>query len=149
MVEDHPKSSPRIRCVSSPKLAHFLEREPRSDCTTDFDLNRIFRELFRRAIDFLPSDAGTIYLDDPLDTAAGANRGSLVVIATRDELTDLSNDRHLHSSLLRIVDPVFSEGTECAIIFIDLERFKEVNELGRNRTIPPWELSRPLTAGFE
>ena len=82
MVEEHARSSPRIRCVSSAKLAHFLKREPRSDSATNFDLNRIFRELLRRATDFLPSDAGTIYLDDPLDTADGANRGSLVVIAS-------------------------------------------------------------------
>ena len=243
MVGDHAKSPPRIRCVSSAKLAHFLKREPRSDSATDFDLNRIFRELLRRAIDFLPSDAGTIYLDDPLNTTDGAIRGSLVVIASfgpktedlieerfdthmgiigevyrtglpyscsdpladpifrsgpglrigfainsvvcaplevdgrtigviellnhsggqgysdadlallgvfartislsivnaidaqrskeiakRDELTDLFNDRHLHSSLLQIVDRALSDCTECAIIFIDLDRFKEVND---------------------
>jgi diguanylate cyclase (GGDEF)-like protein len=243
MVEDHDGSSPRIRCVSSAKLAHFLKREPRSDSATDLDLNRIFRELLRRAIDFLPSDAGTIYLDDPLDTTDDANRGSLVVIASfgpktenlveerfdthkgiigevyrtglpyscidpladpifrsgpgmrigfsiksvvcaplevegrtigvielinhsggqgysdadlallgifartislsivnaidaqrskeiakRDELTELYNDRHLHSSLLQIVDRAVSEGTECAIIFLDLDHFKDVND---------------------
>lgn len=82
MVEDHARSSPRIGCVSSAMLAHFLKREPRSDSTTGFDLNRIFRELLRRAIDFLPSDAGAIYPDDPLDTADGAKRRSLVVIAS-------------------------------------------------------------------
>ena len=243
MVEDRARSSPRIRCVSSAKLAHYLKREPRSDSTTDFDLNRIFRELLRRAIDFLPSDAGAIYLDDPLDTADGAKRRSLVVIASfgpkgkdlieerfdahkgiigevyrtglpysssdpfadpifrsgpglrigfsinsvvcaplevdgrtigviellnhsggqgysdadlallgvfartislsivnaidaqrskeiakRDELTNLYNDRHLHSSLLQIVDRALFECTEIAIIFIDLDRFKEVND---------------------
>jgi diguanylate cyclase (GGDEF)-like protein len=243
MVEDHVKSSPRIRCVSSAKLAHFLKREPRSDSATDFDLNRIFRELLRRAIDFLPSDAGAIYLDDPLDTTDGAKQRSLVVIASfgpkgkdlieerfdthngiigevyrtglpysssdpfadpifrsgpglrigysinsvvcaplevdgrtigviellnhsggqgyseadiallgvfartislsivnaidaqrskeiakRDELTELYTDRYLHSRLSQIVDRAISECTECAIIFIDLDRFKEVND---------------------
>ncbi len=244
MVDDRADSSPRIRCVSSAKLAHFLKREPRSDSATDLDLNRIFRELLRRAIDFLPSDAGTIYLDDPLDTTDDANRGSLVVIASfgpkteglveerfdthkgiigevyctglpyscidpladpdfpqrtgdadrfldqirgvctargrgshdrrhrthqpqragqgysdadlallgifartislsivnaidaqrskeiakRDELTELYNDRHLHSSLLQIVDRAVSDGTECAIIFLDLDHLKDVND---------------------
>ena len=243
MVEDHARSSPRIRCVNSAKLAHFLKREPRSDSATDFDLNRIFRELLRRAIDFLPSDAGAIYLDDPLDTADGAKKRSLVVIASfgpkgkdlieerfdthngiigevyrtglpysssdpfadpifrsgpglrigysinsvvcaplevdgrtigviellnhsggqgyseadiallgvfartislsivnaidaqrskeiakRDELTELYTDRYLHSRLSQIVDRAISECTECAIIFIDLDRFKEVND---------------------
>ena len=243
MVEDHAAPSQRIRCVSSAKLAHFLKREPRLASTTDLDLNRIFRELLKRANDFLPSDAGTIYLDDPLAKTDDANRGSLVVIASfgpkgedlveerfdthkgiigevyrtglpyscsdpladpifrsgpglrigfsiesvvcaplevegctigviellnhsgehgysdadlallgifartislsivnaidaqrsreiakRDELTELYNDRHLHSSLLKIVDRAVSEGTECGIIFLDLDHFKEVND---------------------
>jgi len=243
MVEDHAATSQRIRCVSSAKLAHFLKREPRLASVTDLDLNRIFRELLKRAIDFLPSDAGTIYLDDPLEKAEDANRRSLVVIASfgpkgedlveerfdthkgiigevyrtglpyscsdpladpifrsgpglrigfsiksvvcaplevegrtigviellnhsggqgysdadlallgifartislsivnaieaqrskeiakRDELTELYNDRHLHSSLLQIIDRAISEGTECGIIFLDLDHFKEVND---------------------
>ena len=82
MVEDHAATSERIRCVSSAKLAHFLKREPRLDSVTDLDLNRIFRELLKRANDFLPSDAGTIYLDDPLEKTEDANRRSLVVIAS-------------------------------------------------------------------
>ncbi|MBD3873041.1 MAG: GAF domain-containing protein, partial [Acidobacteria bacterium] len=236
MVEDHAATSERIRCVSSAKLAHFLKREPRLDSVTDLDLNRIFRELLKRANDFLPSDAGTIYLDDPLEKTEDANRRSLVVIASfgpkgedlveerfdthkgiigevyrsglpyscsdpledpifrsgpglrigfsiesvvcaplevegrtigviellnhsggqgysdadlallgifartislsivnaieaqrskeiakRDELTELYNDRHLHSSLLQFIDRAVSEGTECGIIFLDLD----------------------------
>jgi diguanylate cyclase (GGDEF)-like protein len=243
MVEDHAATLQRIGCVSSAKLAHFLKREPRQASATDLDLNRIFRELLKRANDFLPSDAGTIYLDDPLEKTEDANRRSLVVIASfgpkgedlveerfdthkgiigevyrtglpyscsdpladpifrsgpglrigfsiesvvcaplevegrtigviellnhsggqgyadadlallgifartislsivnaieaqrskeiakRDELTELYNDRHLHSSLLQIIDRAISEGTECGIIFLDLDHFKEVND---------------------
>jgi diguanylate cyclase (GGDEF)-like protein len=232
-----------VRCVSSAKLAHFLKREQRSSTVADLDLNRIFRELLHRANDFLPSEAGTIYLDDPLDTDDKGNRLSLVVIAgfgpksddlmeerfssrkgiigevyrtgrpysssepladpifrsgpglrigfnidsvvgapieaegrtigvielinhssgsgyseadlsllgifaqtislsvvnaidaqrakeiaKRDELTELYNDRYLHGSLSKIIDDSVANGSECGIIFLDLDHFKEVND---------------------
>ena len=243
MVEDTSSSSPGVRCISSAKLAHFLKREQRSSTVADLDLNRIFRELLHRANDFLPSEAGTIYLDDPLDTDEDDNRLSLVVIAgfgpksddlmeerfssgkgiigevyrtgrpysctepfadpifrsgpglrigfnidsvvgaplevegrtigvielinhssgegysdadlallgifaqtislsvvnaidaqrskeiaKHDELTELYNDRYLHGSLSRIIDDAVANGSECGVIFLDLDHFKEVND---------------------
>ena len=243
MVVDTSSTSPSVRCISSAKLAHFLKREQRSSTVADLDLNRIFRELLHRANDFLPSEAGTIYLDDPLDTDEDDNRLSLVVIAgfgpksddlmeerfssgkgiigevyrtgspyscsdpladpifrsgpglrigfkidsvvgaplevegrtigvielinhssgtgysdadlallgifaqtislsvvnaidaqrareiaKRDELTELYNDRYLHGSLSRIIDDAVASGSECGIIFLDLDHFKEVND---------------------
>ena len=243
MVVDTSSTPPGVRCISSAKLAHFLKREHRSSTVADLDLNRIFRELLQRANDFLPSEAGTIYLDDPLDTDEDDNRLSLVVIAgfgpksddlmeerfssdkgiigevyrtgspyscsrpladpifrsgpglrigfnidsvvgaplevegrtigvielinhssgtgysdadlallgifaqtislsvvnaidaqrareiaKRDELTELFNDRYLHGSLSRIIDDAVASGSECGIIFLDLDHFKEVND---------------------
>jgi len=219
MVVDTSSTPPSVRCISSAKLAHFLKREQRSSTVADLDLNRIFRELLHRANDFLPSEAGTIYLDDPLDTDEDDNRLSLVVIAgfgpksddlmeerfstgtgiigevyrtgspysvvgaplevegltigvielinhssgtgysdadlallgifaqtislsvvnaidaqrakeiaKRDELTELYNDRYLHGSLSRIIDEAVASGSECGIIFLDLDHFKEVND---------------------
>ena len=232
-----------VQCVSSAKLAHFLKREQRSSTVADLDLNRIFRSLLQRANDFLPSEAGTIYLDDPLDVDENRNRLSLVVIAgfgpksddlmeerfstgkgiigevyrtgkpyscsepladpifrsgpglrigfkidsvvgaplevegrtigvielinhssgkgysgadlsllgifaqtislsvvnaidaqrakeiaKRDELTELYNDRYLHGSLSKMIDDAVDNGSECGIIFLDLDHFKEVND---------------------
>ena len=209
----------------------------------DLDLNRIFRELLHRANDFLPSEAGTIYFDDPLDVDETGKRLSLVVIAgfgpksedlmeerfstekgiigevyrtgspyscsepladpifrsgpglrigfnihsvvgaplevegrtigvielinhssgegyseadlallgifaqtislsvvnaidaqrakeiaKRDELTELYNDRYLHGSLSKIIDDAVANGSECGVIFLDLDHFKEVND---------------------
>ena len=243
MVVDTSPTSPGVRCISSAKLAHFLKREHRSSTVADLDLNRIFRELLHRANDFLPSEAGTIYLDDPLDTDEDNNRLSLVVIAgfgpksedlmeerfssskgiigevyrtgspyscsepladpifrsgpglrigfnidsvvgaplevegrtigvielinhssgkgyseadlsllgifaqtislsvvnaidaqrakeiaKRDELTQLYNDRYLHGSLSKIIDEAVTNGSECGVIFLDLDHFKEVND---------------------
>ena len=243
MVVVPSPTPPGVRCISSAKLAHFLKREHRSSTVADLDLNRIFRELLHRANDFLPSEAGTIYLDDPLDIDEDGNRLSFVVIAgfgpksddlmeerfstgkgiigevyrtgkpyscsepladpifrsgpglrigfnidsvvgaplevdgrtigvielinhssgegysdadldllgifaqtislsvvnaidaqrakeiaKRDELTELYNDRYLHDSLSKIIDDAVGNGSECGIIFLDLDHFKEVND---------------------
>ena len=243
MVVDTSPTPLRVRCISSAKLAHFLKREHRSSTVADLDLNRIFRELLHRANDFLPSEAGTIYVDDPLDVDEDGNRLSLVVIAgfgpksedlmeeqfstgkgiigevyrtgkpyscsepladpifrsgpglrigfkidsvvgaplgvegrtigvielinhssgegysdadlallgifaqtislsvvnaidaqrakeiaKRDELTQLYNDRYLHGSLAKIIDEAVASGSECGVIFLDLDHFKEVND---------------------
>lgn len=243
MVDGDRDSSTPVHCISSAKLAHFLKREPRSAAATDLDLNQIFRELLERANEFLPSEAGTIYLDDPLIRAEDEIEGSLVVIAgfgpkadgvieerfnthsgiigevyrvgepysttdpfndpifrsgpglrigftiesvvcapltvegrtigviellnhsggvgysaadldllglfaqtislalanaidaqrskeiaKLDELTGLYNDRFLHNSLSRIIDRAIAENTECGIIFLDLDHFKQVND---------------------
>jgi diguanylate cyclase (GGDEF)-like protein len=232
-----------VRCISSAKLAHFLKREPRSSTVADLDLDSIFRELLQRANDFLPSEAGTIYLDDPLDVDEDGKTLSLVVIAgfgpksedlmeerfsvdrgiigevhrtgkpysssepladpifrsgpglrigfeinsvvsaplraddrtigviellnhssgegytaadlgllgifaqtislavvnaidaqrakeiaKRDELTALYNDRYLHGRLSKIIHDAVEKNTECGIIFLDLDHFKEVND---------------------
>ena len=81
MVEDYRSTPTSVQCMSSAKLAHFLKREPRSASATDLDLNQIFRELLERANEFLPSEAGTIYLDDPLILEDDEVDPSLVVIA--------------------------------------------------------------------
>jgi diguanylate cyclase (GGDEF)-like protein len=243
MVVDTSPTPLRVRCISSAKLAHFLKREHRSSTVADLDLNRIFRELLHRANDFLPSEAGTIYVDDPLDVDEDGQSLSLVVIAgfgpksedlmeerfstgngiigevyrtgkpyscsepledpifrsgpglrigfkidsvvgaplgvegrtigvielinhssgkgysdadlvllgifaqtislsvvnaidaqrakeiaKRDELTQLYNDRYLHGSLSKIIDEAVASGSECGIIFLDLDHFKEVND---------------------
>ena len=243
MVVDPSSTSPGVRCISSAKLAHFLKREQRSSMVADLDLNRSGRELRHRANDFLPSEAGTIYLDDPLDVDETGKCLSLVVIAgfgpksedlmeerfstekgiigevyrtgspyscsepladpifrsgpglrigfnihsvvgaplevegrtigvielinhssgegyseadlallgifaqtislsvvnsidaqrakeiaKRDELTELYNDRYLHGSLSKIIDDAGANGSECGVIFLDLDHFKEVND---------------------
>ena len=49
-------------------------------------------------------------------------------LAKRDNLTDLYNDRYLHLSLSREIDVVQEEGTDLAILFLDLDFFKRVND---------------------
>ena len=133
MVVDSSPPSPGVRCISSAKLAHFLKREHRSSTVADLDLDRIFRELLQRANDFLPSQAGTIYLDDPLDVDESGKRLSLVVIAgfgpKSDDLMEerFSSDKGIigevyrtakpYSSSEPLSDPIFRSGPGLRIGF--------------------------------
>ena len=49
-------------------------------------------------------------------------------IARRDELTELYNDRYLHRRLSKIIHEAVANNTECGIIFLDLDHFKQVND---------------------
>jgi diguanylate cyclase (GGDEF)-like protein len=72
----------RIHCIENPELSHFLKRERRgSSSTDDIDLSAIFRDILERANDFLPSEAGSIFLADPVMEKDDPAAGELVVIA--------------------------------------------------------------------
>jgi diguanylate cyclase (GGDEF)-like protein len=49
-------------------------------------------------------------------------------IAKRDELTTLYNDRYLHGRLSKMIAEAVENNTECGVIFLDLDHFKEVND---------------------
>jgi diguanylate cyclase (GGDEF)-like protein len=69
-----------MHCISNPELIHFVKRERRSAAATyDLDLSAIFRGILDRANDFLPSEAGSIFLVDPVLEQEGTPE--LVVIA--------------------------------------------------------------------
>jgi diguanylate cyclase (GGDEF)-like protein len=49
-------------------------------------------------------------------------------IAKRDNLTGLYNDRFLHIALSASIDRSLSSGTDLAVLFLDLDYFKRVND---------------------
>jgi len=49
-------------------------------------------------------------------------------IAKRDNLTGLFNDRYLHIALMRAVGVAQERGTDLAVLFLDLDFFKRVND---------------------
>jgi diguanylate cyclase (GGDEF)-like protein len=49
-------------------------------------------------------------------------------IAKRDNLTGLFNDRYLHIALMRAVGEAKRLGTDLAVLFLDLDFFKRVND---------------------
>jgi diguanylate cyclase (GGDEF)-like protein len=66
------------------------------------------------------------YTSFALQNALDARRAN--ELARRDDLTGLYNDRFLHQRLVDIVADADETGRECAVIFLDLDGFKGVND---------------------
>lgn len=66
------------------------------------------------------------YTSSALQNALDAKRAR--ELAKRDDLTGLSNDRWLHVRLAEILEESEAGRTECALIFLDLDGFKAVND---------------------
>jgi diguanylate cyclase (GGDEF)-like protein len=77
-----------LHCVTNPELGHFLKRKPRGAARPyDLDLRAVFSDILTRANDFVPSEAGSIFIDDPVGEAEGATAEELVVIACFGEIS--------------------------------------------------------------
>lgn len=64
-------------------LEHFLERHKASfSLSTEIDLDVVLREILRKSNEFVPSQSGSILLDDPFRKVASRDENDLVFIAT-------------------------------------------------------------------
>ncbi|HET7231372.1 MAG TPA: sensor domain-containing diguanylate cyclase [Longimicrobium sp.] len=66
------------------------------------------------------------YTSSTLQNALDAKRAA--ELARRDDLTGLSNDRWLHHRLVEMIAEANAAGEPLALIFFDLDRFKNVND---------------------
>jgi diguanylate cyclase (GGDEF)-like protein len=98
--------------VSNPELGHLLKREPRSDQPAyELDLASIVCDILTRANDILPSEAGSIFIDDPLAEQRADRPGSeLMLIAQFGELVERRVGSRLPSTR-GIVGHVYATGT--------------------------------------
>lgn len=72
----------KLHCVTNPELGHFLKRKPRTASGSyEIDMRAVFCGILSRANDFLPSEAGSIFIDDPLHEGEEQPTVELVVIA--------------------------------------------------------------------
>ena len=56
-----------VHCIDNQRLVHFMRRgDTTAGRSFDLDLRGVFRDILERANDFVPSEAGSIFLDDPL-----------------------------------------------------------------------------------
>ncbi len=75
-----------MQCITNPELGHFLARgTPSAPPSYDLDLSAIFCDILSRANDFVPSEAGAIFLDDPA-VEGGRTVAELVLIACFGDL---------------------------------------------------------------
>jgi diguanylate cyclase (GGDEF)-like protein len=78
----HDGAEMKMHCITNPELTHFLKREQWATAHAyDLDLATIFRDILERANDFLPSEAGSIFLVDPVIEQDNPDQRELVVVA--------------------------------------------------------------------
>ena len=93
------------------QLERFLERQKSGlSLRTDIDLDLVLRQILQKANEFVPSESGSILLDDPFRKVASRRENELVFIATFGEAgRDLVGQRL--SAKFGIVGRVYQSGT--------------------------------------
>jgi diguanylate cyclase (GGDEF)-like protein len=94
-----------------PQLERFLERHKAGlSLRSDIDLDLVLRQILQKAYEFVPSESGSILLDDPFRKAAARKENELVFIATFGHASRDLIGRRL-SAKYGIVGRVYQTGT--------------------------------------
>ena len=73
----------QFHSLETPQLERFLERHKSGlPFKTDIDLDLVLRQILQKANEFVPSESGSILLDDPFRKLASRQDNELVFIAT-------------------------------------------------------------------
>jgi diguanylate cyclase (GGDEF)-like protein len=101
----------QFHALEIPQLERFLERQKAGlSLKSDIDLDLILRQILQKANEFVPSESGSILLDDPFRKVAIRRENELVFIATFGHAS-----RHLIGQRLSakfgIVGQVYQTGT--------------------------------------
>ena len=73
----------QFHALETPQLERFLERHKSGlPFKTDIDLDLVLRQILQKANEFVPSESGSILLDDPFRKLASRQENELVFIAT-------------------------------------------------------------------
>src|SRR5437870_4165636 len=109
---NQPLTMIQFHSLDIPQLERFLERS-RSGLSLKgegFDLDLVLRQILQKAYEFVPSESGSILLDDPFRKVAQRRENELVFIATFGESSrDLIGKRL--SAMHGIVGRVYQSGT--------------------------------------
>lgn len=97
--------------LETPQLERFLERHKAGlSLKDDVDLDLVLRQILQKAFEFVPSESGSILLDDPFRKVASRRDNELVFIATFGESSANLVGRRL-SARHGIVGRVYQSGT--------------------------------------
>ena len=101
----------QFHALETPQLERFLERHKAGlTLKNDVDLDLVLRQILQKAYEFVPSESGSILLDDPFRKQASRRDNELVFIATFGESSrDLVG--HRLSAQHGIVGRVYQTGT--------------------------------------
>src|SRR5438045_7634198 len=101
----------QFHSVEITQLERFLERQKAGlSLKNEVDLDLVLRQILQKAFEFVPSESGSILLDDPFHKVATRRENELVFIATFGESSrDLVGQRL--SARHGIVGRVYQTGT--------------------------------------
>src|SRR5438045_6996921 len=101
----------QFHALEIPQLERFLERQKAGlSLKSDIDLDLVLRQILQKANEFVPSESGSILLDDPFRKVAIRRENELVFIATFGHASrDLIGQRL--SAKFGIVGQVYQTGT--------------------------------------
>jgi diguanylate cyclase (GGDEF)-like protein len=101
----------QFHSLETPQLERFLERHKAGlSLKNEVDLDLVLRQILQKAYEFVPSESGSILLDDPFRKVASRKENELVFIATFGESSrDLVGQRL--SAKHGIVGKVYQNGT--------------------------------------
>ena len=113
----------QFHSLENPQLERFLERHKSGlPLKSDIDLDLVLRQILQKANEFVPSESGSILLDDPFRKVASRRENELVFIATfGDAGRDLVGQRL--SAKHGIVGRVYQSGTPYLSANVDEDSF--------------------------
>ena len=101
----------QFHSLETPQLERFLERHKAGlSLKDDVDLDLVLRQILQKAFEFVPSESGSILLDDPFRKVASRRDNELVFIATFGESSSNLVGQRL-SARHGIVGRVYQSGT--------------------------------------
>jgi diguanylate cyclase (GGDEF)-like protein len=114
----------QFHSLEIPQLERFLERQRaglslRGDA---FDLDLVLRQILQKAYEFVPSESGSILLDDPYRKVASRRDNELVFIATFGDASSNLIGQRL-SAEHGIVGRVYQSGTPYLSTDVDTDQF--------------------------
>jgi diguanylate cyclase (GGDEF)-like protein len=114
----------QFHSLEIPQLERFLERQ-RSGLSLRgeaFDLDQVLRQILQKAYEFVPSESGSMLLDDPYRKVASRRENELVFIATFGDASSNLIGQRL-SAKHGIVGRVYQAGTPYLSTDVDTDEF--------------------------
>src|SRR5213083_565688 len=101
----------QFHSLEIPQLVRFLERHKAGlSLRSDIDLDLVLRQILQKANEFVPSESGSILLDDPFRKVAARRENELVFIASFGDASRNLIGQRL-SAKHGIVGQVYQTGT--------------------------------------
>jgi diguanylate cyclase (GGDEF)-like protein len=113
----------QFHSLETPQLERFLERQKAGlSLKNDVDLDLVLRQILQKAYEFVPSESGSILLDDPFRKVASRKDNELVFIATFGE-SSRNLIGHRLSARHGIVGRVYETGTPYLSADVESDRY--------------------------